>query len=62
MPIIRIDIWEGKSEEEKAELIKNVTESVAKTLNISKEWVHILINDVPKSNWGISGEPATKIK
>lgn len=62
MPIIRIEMWEGRNNEDKEKLIKEVSKSVSKALKIPPEQVFVLIYDVPKSHWGIAGVPASKKK
>ena len=44
MPIVRIDMWSGRSDEEKAILTENVANTVAKSLEISKEHLTVLLN------------------
>ena len=62
MPIVKIDMWEGRTDKQKEKLIESVTNAVADTLGISKENITIIINDVPKTNWGIKGEQASKLR
>ncbi len=62
MPIVRIDLWEGRESDAKRELIRSVSKAVSETLGIPVEHVHIVINDVPKENWGIKGEQASRIE
>jgi 4-oxalocrotonate tautomerase len=62
IPVVKIDMWEGRNAEQKERLIKSVTDSIAKTLEIPKEHITIIINDVPKTNWGLKGEQASKVR
>lgn len=62
MPIIKIDLWAGRNDDEKRELIKSVSNAVAETLGIPIEHVQVVINDVPKENWGIKGDQASRMK
>lgn len=61
MPIVRIELWEGRTEEQKEKLIKEISHCVADTLGVAIEHVEVLIFDVPKANWGIRGVPASKM-
>ena len=61
MPLVKIDMWEGRSEETKEKLIRNVSDTVARTLDISLDHVAVILYDVPKSNWGIKGVPSSKM-
>ncbi|KPJ51351.1 hypothetical protein AMJ40_00165 [candidate division TA06 bacterium DG_26] len=61
MPIVRIETWEGKTDAQKEQLIQRVSKCVADSLDVSLEHVHVVIYDVPKANWGIKGEQASKM-
>ena len=61
MPVIKIDIWEGKDKETKKKLIKSVSKAVSESLDIPIEWVHVVLVESPKDNWGINGEQASEL-
>jgi len=61
MPVIKIDMWKGRTEKQKAEIIRGITEVFEKQ-GVPKEHVTVIINDVDKTNWGMKGEQASKIK
>jgi len=60
MPIVRVEIWEGRDDATKEALIKNVADAVAKTLGILIEHVTVILQEFPKKHWGIGGVPASK--
>lgn len=60
LPIVVVEMWEGRTEEQKAKLIKGITE-VFKEIGVEPEHLSIVIHDVPKSNWGMRGEQASKL-
>ncbi|HET7579206.1 MAG TPA: 4-oxalocrotonate tautomerase [Bacillales bacterium] len=60
MPIINIQVLEGRPEEKIEELIKNVTDTVSETLDAPKENVRVLVAEMPKTHWGIGGVSASK--
>ncbi|HZG73925.1 MAG TPA: 4-oxalocrotonate tautomerase [Chondromyces sp.] len=55
MPIINIQILEGRPEEKVSNLIKNVTETVSETLDAPKENIRVIVTEVPKSRWAAGG-------
>jgi 4-oxalocrotonate tautomerase len=55
MPIVNIQVLQGRPEAKMKELIKNVTDTVADTLEVPKERVRVIISEVPKTHWGIGG-------
>lgn len=60
MPIVRIDLWEGRDSETRRELIRAVSEVVSERLGVSVDHVRVVLNEIPRENWGIGGEPASQ--
>ncbi len=60
MPIINVQMMEGRPKEKVAELIRNVTNTVSETLGSDKETIRVLVTEVPKTHWGKAGEPVGK--
>lgn len=60
MPYVNIKITrEGATTEQKAELIKGVTDLLAKILDKNPETTVVTIDEVETDNWGIGGESVT---
>jgi 4-oxalocrotonate tautomerase len=55
MPFAHIYLVEGRSEEQKRAVIEKVTQALHEAVGAPKENVRVLIQDVPKTNWGIAG-------
>jgi 4-oxalocrotonate tautomerase len=47
---------EGRTVEQKRELVKAVTEAIVRTVNAKPEAVHIVIHDEPATNLGSGGQ------
>ena len=62
MPLIQISIMEGRPPEKVKELIANVTDTVAETLDAPKQNIRVLVTEMPKTHWGIAGVPASEIR
>ena len=60
MPVITINLWKGRTVEQKRRLVKEITDVVADTIDCPKEAVHIIINEQSKENWGIGGMLASE--
>ena len=58
MPIVRIDMFEGRDRETKQELVKSITSEMARITGCSTASVHVVINNVAKEDWGLGGELA----
>jgi 4-oxalocrotonate tautomerase len=59
MPIVNIQVLQGRPEEKIKKLITTVTDTVAETLEVPKERVRVIVQEVPKSHWGIAGVPVS---
>ena len=55
MPFVTIAMIEGRTIEQKKQLARDVTDAVMK-LGVPAESVHVLIQDVPRSNWADAGK------
>ncbi len=60
MPVVEVKIWEGRSKEDKAKIIKGITK-VLVDLGIPAEAVTVIIYDIPKHNWGSRGKPHSEL-
>ncbi|MBS7639775.1 MAG: 2-hydroxymuconate tautomerase [Candidatus Bathyarchaeia archaeon] len=60
MPIVIVEMWSGRTEEQKAAIIKGITEAFEK-IGIRPEHVQVILHEIPKSNWGVGGEQASKL-
>lgn len=60
MPVVVVEMWEGRTVEMKEKLIKAITKAFGE-IGVKPESLTIIIHDVPKTNWGMRGEQASKI-
>jgi 4-oxalocrotonate tautomerase len=57
LPTIRIELFEGRSPEQKAALAKEITDACVRVLGGSPGAVDILFFDVKKHDWATGGVP-----
>lgn len=55
MPIINVQILEGRPQEQIKDAIQSITESASTSLGVPKERVRVLVTEVPKTHWGTGG-------
>jgi len=55
MPVIEITLSQGRSIEQKRELVKIFTKEAARILKINESSIRILIYELSNENWGDSG-------
>jgi 4-oxalocrotonate tautomerase len=56
MPTIRVDMFEGRTPEQKRNLVKAITQACVEALGSKPESVDVLLFDVKKENWATGGE------
>lgn len=62
MPYVNIKVTGGSeapSTEQKAELIRGVTELLSRVLNKNPETTVVVIDEIDMDNWGIGGKSVT---
>lgn len=55
MPYVNIQITQGATRDQKAQLVREVTESLVRILGKKPEHTHVVIQEVTDENWGFSG-------
>jgi len=59
MPIVKVEMFEGRSKEQKAKLSQALTDAVVDVTGASPEAVWVVIDDVKKDNWAFGGQLAS---
>ena len=55
MPYVSIQITKGATRAQKAQLVKDVTDSLVRILGKKPEHTHIVIQEINEEDWGFSG-------
>ncbi len=55
MPTLRVELMEGRTAEQKKELVKALTQAVVQTLGSKPESVDILLYDIKRGDWATGG-------
>ena len=55
MPIVRVEMWPGRTHEQKQKLAKAITDAMVEIGKTTPEATIIVFEDVEKSNWAQSG-------
>ncbi|WP_152393032.1 tautomerase family protein [Paenibacillus guangzhouensis] len=55
MPYINLQITKGASREQKAQIVKEFTQTLVNVLGKKPEHIHIVIHEIDEENWGFSG-------
>lgn len=55
MPYINVQITQGASREQKAKIVKDMTDSLVNVLGKKPEHIHIVIQEIKEEDWGYAG-------
>ncbi len=55
MPIVTIKMLEGRTNEQKHQLVKSVTDAVSESVNAPKENISIIIEEMKKEHYAVGG-------
>ncbi len=55
MPTIRVELFEGRTPEQKKAFVQALTEATCKTLGTAPESVDVILTEVKKSDWATGG-------
>lgn len=59
MPIVRVEMWPGRTHAQKQELARAITEAVCNIAHTTPDATIIVFKDVQKSNWAQAGRLAS---
>lgn len=59
MPVVTVEMWEGRTIEQKRQIIKGITSALT-DIGVPPEATQVIIKDNPKHNWGIAGKLASE--
>ncbi len=55
MPVVTVEMWEGRSRRQKRALVAAITEAMVRHAGAKPDHLHVIIHEVPKQNWGRAG-------
>ena len=55
MPYVNVQITKGATREQKAEIVKDITDSLQRVLGKKPEYTHVVLQEIEEDNWGYAG-------
>lgn len=55
MPYVNVQILQGATRDQKAAIVKDITDSLVRNLGKKPEHTHIVIQEIADENWGFGG-------
>ncbi len=62
MPVVRVEMWSGRTHAQKQELARVITEAMVNIAHTTPEATIVIFQDVPKENWAQSGTLASEME
>lgn len=59
MPIVRVEMWKGRSEAQKRELARAITQAMVEIAQTTADATIIIFDDVDRDNWAEGGKLAS---
>ena len=56
MPMINVQMFEGRTPEQRRKLAKELTDATCRALGVPADSVQIILTDIKKENWAESGK------
>lgn len=60
MPIVRVEMWPGRTQAQKAELARVITEAVVTVAHTTPESTIVIFEDIARENWAVGGVLASQ--
>ena len=55
MPFVVVEMWEGRSMEQKRNLVKAITKAMVEEAACKPDHLHVVIHESARENWGRGG-------
>ena len=62
MPFIQVTMVEGRTAEQKHDLMKKITDASSESLGSDPQRIRVAIYEVSADEWAIGGEPISKLR
>jgi 4-oxalocrotonate tautomerase len=55
MPVVTVQLWEGRTLEQKRALVRAITEAMVEHAGARPEALHVVLQEIPRENWAKGG-------
>ena len=55
MPVVTVELWEGRTVEQKRKLVGAITDAMVEHAEANPEALHVIIHEISRENWGRGG-------
>jgi 4-oxalocrotonate tautomerase len=55
MPVVTVQMWTGRTREQKRKLVRAITEAMVEHAGAKATNLHVILQEVPKEDWALAG-------
>lgn len=55
MPVLTVQLWEGRTVEQKRNLVKALTDAMVEHAGARPDALHVILQEISRENWGLAG-------
>ena len=55
MPVVTVQLWEGRTLEQKRALVEAITAAMVEHAGARPDALHVILQEIPRENWGRAG-------
>ena len=55
MPVVTVQLWEGRTVAQKRALVRAITEAMVEHAGARPDALHVILQEIPRENWGLAG-------
>jgi 4-oxalocrotonate tautomerase len=55
VPVVTVQLFEGRTIEQKRRLVKAITDAMVEHAHARPDALHVVLQEIPKDNWGRAG-------
>lgn len=56
MPVVIVEMWQGRTVEQKRNLVKALTQAMVEHAGANPTHLHVIIHETPRDSWGRDGK------
>jgi 4-oxalocrotonate tautomerase len=60
MPVVTVQLYEGRSVEQKKALVEAITRALVEIAKTTPDQCNVIFQDIPRHNWGQNGKLASE--
>jgi 4-oxalocrotonate tautomerase len=55
MPVVTVQLWEGRTIEQKRKLVRAITDAMVEHAGARPDGLHVILQEIPRENWARAG-------